>query len=1106
MNNQKIEIYVDGKWQDFTANAVQPFKLSNLLDEQLDEASVTLKRTNKPYFQPLTRVRITYMTYSEARFTLDMVEGLIAESDYTFKHEGSPITINTWTSDDKNYIITWTRYANDGSATGIVSEERKVNFLVASDNAVEVLTAEKDGEKVYDHELYLIELTKITEGFIGDSITFTNALPQKGGKTPIPVTFVRRQNLNSASIGFGYLGDNAITYDTEQQSTIFGTPWVSGEIILPPVKDILFNEGYLKTWVEPSNNITKSWQFIGYPITVNNPSATMQSGLQSFSVNGTSYSVPQYTGAFTDTGDYADTPPEYKFNVNPGTATAVYRIFAILITQNESGGIEYDYLRFDITYIFSIVQNRLPLKKWTITDVITRSAELLEPLSGKENANRRAPRFRLNGVTYDKSGDATVESGQAKELDEILAPEFAFTKMTFREMLQQVGGYIHAEPRISAEKRDIKNNMNYFEIVFDKYGETKQSYIKNKRYFSAGLKTSVNDYCTGLDSSADNLISQIDYAQGVVVEPFNGGYKSLRCASASIRLAEDDNTYIETNLPQYTAKKQVIVKLDRTINGKNFVDITPYIFEQADYNNLSSYGGNENKYSKAFALYYEQGTKNIKGLFFKDPAVIESLQTTALTNILRAGIDDYSINYNSINDAVKLAFQVSYLPIQSARIKTTKQTVIGGLPRELAYNQTANAIETRYYGENLKGAVARLGNVEKTYTYHLAFMWQIPKVGLLFDDDYYISSVSVEYLPLYISCTIGLSKDFNRLSEYVGINSNKRMWQVSEKQSIERQSVYRAYIKVSENTTTNATNLTVDEIAESLFNTKRGDDSTVAAPPISLCVLRPKDYNKNPIKDYKLAMSVASVSMGNTMTFSCRCKDNYSAGQKILPQKNADGTVTGTWAVDVPFGDYYGRAYYLDFEFLRFLNNMNADNLPEIPSGTGTASAEIKTSDWRYRKDSREVPEISLQLCVVSDDPTMIIGSALCENSCLVNKSPVLDKDLEIYSFSNRLNPIDGRIDLSSGEKIEGQLTISGNTVTLPAATPENSVAWAIVLPQHTDPIQVEDETGKVTTQSIETGSRILLGQNRSYPHRGATFYFTIHDDLYASNDTNITN
>ena len=94
---------------------------------------------------------------------------------------------------------------------------------------------------------------------------------------------------------------------------------------------------------------------------------------------------------------------------------------------------------------------------------------------------------------------------------------------------------------------------------------------------------------------------------------------------------------------------------------------------------------------------------------------------------------------------------------------------------------------------------------------------------------------------------------------------------------------------------------------------------------------------------------------------------------------------------------------------------------------------------------------------------------------------------------------------MSSGEKLAGQLPIAAKSVTLPTATPPNSVAGAIVLPQHTDTIQVEDEAGNQTTQNIETGSRILLGQNKSYPS-GGTFYFTIHDDLYASNDINITN
>lgn len=168
MNNQKIEIYVDGEWRDFTANAVQPFKSANLLDEQLDEASVTLKRTNKPYFQPLTRVRITYKTYSEALFTLGMAKALVAQSDIDFGAGGGANGIYTWNRD--GHTITYSE------TTQKISEERRVNFLVASDNAIEVLTAEKDGKKVYDHELYLIELTKVAEGFIGDNIAFTNVL------------------------------------------------------------------------------------------------------------------------------------------------------------------------------------------------------------------------------------------------------------------------------------------------------------------------------------------------------------------------------------------------------------------------------------------------------------------------------------------------------------------------------------------------------------------------------------------------------------------------------------------------------------------------------------------------------------------------------------------------------------------------------------------------------------------------------------------------------------------------------------------------------------------------------------------------------------------
>ena len=60
MNNCKVEIYENKQWVDYTKHMIASFKYSNLLDEQLDEGTITLKKVlNKAYFEPMTRVRIT---------------------------------------------------------------------------------------------------------------------------------------------------------------------------------------------------------------------------------------------------------------------------------------------------------------------------------------------------------------------------------------------------------------------------------------------------------------------------------------------------------------------------------------------------------------------------------------------------------------------------------------------------------------------------------------------------------------------------------------------------------------------------------------------------------------------------------------------------------------------------------------------------------------------------------------------------------------------------------------------------------------------------------------------------------------------------------------
>ncbi len=762
----------------------------------------------------------------------------------------------------------------------------------------------------------------------------------------------------------------------------------------------------------------------------------------------------------------------------------------------------------NLIYIFSIVENHLPLKKWTITDVINRIFDTVVPLFWSKK-----PKFRLKGVIYGKDGTPSgVEQGStADKLNKILAPEMTFTKMTLREMLKQVGGFIHGEPKITSINT---SGGRWYEVDFDFYGGYEYSNISKRKYVSATLRTDINEFCTSLDSSADNLINRLDWASGVIVEPYLSGAKSLRTETVTVRMAEDNSTFISTDFPIDT-----VYKLEEISKDNVSTDITPYLFENADYKNLSSYDG-VYPFSKAFGLYYSYGQKNIRGLFFKVPNAKSSyLEKYAIVNILdSAG----SLTKVSGQNYMKLSFRVTYLPVYSARIITNKQTIINGSSRTLAYNQGANQIETRYYGENLKGVIARLGNVEKTYTYNVAFLSDIPKVGTLFDDNYYISAVATEILPSYIKVTVSLSKDFNRLSQYVGISSEKRMWEVSERQAFNRDTVINDKLVVSKNQKFNFIEETSifdtylqGNVAKVLFNTFNKGNNFVSLAKF-------KKYSKTSIyedlvsnKFYTdnntIALPVLSVAIGNSMLFSVRFEDNYNAGQKsiFVKGKKEDydkDDVTGYWGAYVPYNDYYGRFYYCrlqmyygDREKTVPDYNKPEENLEEtrlnFPAVNVGASSNTLFNDLayiKYRKDSREIPTITVEMTAVTDNSKIIIGSALMKNCSLVNQRP---KTYELYVFNRRLSTIDSVVDFDGAIKINESFTVGTFYIDLPSVALSHS-SWAIVTTKTTRTINVEDDNGKPTTQDIFEGGELVLGGNESLSN-GLRLFFHVGGEVY---------
>lgn len=921
--------------------AVFPLKTADLLDEQLDEAYLTMVLCKEEHFDMLSRVQINAKT--------------------------------------KN-------------AYGQITSEKSFNYVIANDKSTLTI---KD-KKLYKHEIYLIEETKLLEGLVGDSIVFTNTL---GNLYANNDALALPQDMEPPS----HIGIK----ENQQIKLIYE---VGTTFVVPPVKDFVDIES------ESPDGITE---------------------------NVFSYYFTKDGEQITDSSTIIE--------------AALYSItFNNKVTKEQMGS--SSQISASVTYKFNGVKNRYPLKKWTITDVVQRTLDLIEPhLDGYPN------RFTFN-------------EEQAEEYKNVIAPEFAFTKENLRERLQQIGGFIHAEPR-------LRNGV----IYFDKYGMNDYADMYKTPYTGKMVCQDINHYATNLDSSVDNLVSQLSWAKGVIMEPFAGGYRSVRTESMNVRIT-DENMLIQTIFPVYQVEKLTCAYIK---DGKlTTCDITPYVFESVDYNsNLSSYSETYPT-SKAFGVYYTQGERNIRGLNFKVPdAISDILRKYAIINILEAvSGENFDWFYNI--DYPTLMFQITYIPIFSTRVTQTKQYIVGMQhPFALPYNQGANMIETSYYGENMKGLIARLGNVEKTLTYMVYNLNRIPKAGQLFDDEYYISAVFTEFMPSYIKVQLTLSKDFNRLSQYINVPSYKRFYEVSERQAFRRETLYTDYLVIGNEVEDDGQALIDDHFLEyikhTLTQTAPEDSKITFAQTISV-------NKNNEMVGNVCFFPVLGTAMGTTMNFSFSAEDNYSAGPQSVEHnvKSGNDEVTGYWQQYVPYCDYYGRIYYLDLLFGQKFSQSNkldaALGLPKLPGGTyqGINIISTRQNSLLYRKDSREIMNFTYQASFVTNRKNIVIGSALAAMNPLIKGSD-RDNPAGLFISPHRINKFDDFVDVSEMTQQDWtgaeDVTVDGTVMRLGQITASvEGKAWAIVYSpnQEDTEITVEDEDGNVTTQKIPVGDRLLIACN----------------------------
>lgn len=1076
--HNKIAVYVDGI--NLTRYVVQPIKWANLLDEQLDEAVISLRNCPKKVIPPLTPVEIRI------------------NSEIIMQKGSSPI-----------YSKSITKYM-------IVADQPNSDETPV-------------GSKRYDHDLYIIETTKLLERIVVDSITYTNANSKifTANPYPMPLIVSYKSGANESDYNNYYLGE----------PSQYITPLVSGTTLtVSPWRSL---------WELP-NNAGARWENILIQVIDEKGNEIQSSTNANFGFTVTLPSSQVYTIVYNGSFTY------------DGATTEITRPFPTL------------------TYTMAVVDNKLPLKKWTIKDVIDRLLDIAEPIRQGET-----PRFKLNPE-------------QAAKFDTIIAPQFSFTKQTLRECLQAIGGVVHGEPRLN-----VKNDGAgwYYEISYDMYGGTERGNIATRPYYKCTVSQAIESYCTHVDTSAENLVNALAESvgtyysgnNGVITEPYGNGFKTVRTDTMYARIT-DSNMHIATQLPIYAVRKlecgfipnnegvgaqtvtgssgqivggpnyqgvytydgdgailsatgevtfgvtprptvtitniignQIYYTLDNaesytfrilfTIQVFTSIDITPYLFEASEYNSrLSSYDS-AYPYSKAYGLMYTQGQKNITALNFKeDDPVSPVFKNYAIINILEE-VTGQSINTDGL-DYPLLAFRVTYTPFYSARVAQTKP-YYKDFPRgsALIYNQGANVIESRFYGENLKGVIARLGNVEMSRTYRLSRLGLIPKAGQLYNDDYYVSAVTVELFTNVINVTIALSKDFNRLSKYIGISSVKRFSEVSQTQAQERNVLVREYVVIGDEETPDNACYIQSSFMEAIRNTFVYSQDIL---PLTMVEAYGVTYQGTPLP--VCILPIISSAFGNSISFEWAYEDNYSAGAISQYAESGSGNtkVSGYFQNNYRYTDYYGKIYYYNFNL--FDEWTDIDSLEEqteigtmLPASdrnsptllVGAISTRSPRQPLILRKDNREIIKVNMQVDFVTNRKGIIIGSALASNNPLLyGKTSSHYYNARLYVFTERLdkfiNHLAGSIDIDWNgtteqtpdlpytsldiSLVEGnQFYLSIDGGKFPGTEGTQYKAWAIVTTQLAVSEQVEDEEGNQSTQTVQYGGDVLLAQNMDF-------------------------
>ena len=593
-----------------------------------------------------------------------------------------------------------------------------------------------------------------------------------------------------------------------------------------------------------------------------------------------SYYLSCYTYGFS-----FSSPSSYVFiNEDP------YKSSTRKMTSNQTSG-SGEFLTYDVETKKVVYASSTPYSAFALLQKAIINSGLYEKENGVYIAD-------VNNSTLPFYIDPDFED----ELKSTLIIENFYNQKNLWEIMVEVGNYIHAIPELK-----FGSNDRYM-ITFNRLGRTDEEENKSTRV-SIYNSRSVEDYISATSSYITNMVQLGGFVEEWVVPK----------TTNEQLLVSNDTGEILTSKP-IIELLDIMVRENRT--GR-IASLTDFIFEENVYKTLSI--DYEVYPNRGIALYYKLGTNVITGGDYQLPQAKTNIYTDyAIKKAIYSAFNGYSpvspapiSGYWTDLKVNDYSFFIRYRTKDSVRQNHIRPDLRKYLlnskwdryPEHNQFNnQTDVVVDSIKFGNNMFGKLIKTGN--NSYDiYEWNDKWaNVKHKGELYrlnGELYYVAKVTHTIYHNFVISKVSYSKDYNELSNVIGIPSEPRFYEISEQSLIWREFEVNDVLLLTDNEEQlqfksnyvfnydHLADLVIGEgtdFAKYAVTVFKGDkdagkyDQTVGQSDLYIEVI-------NPINAY---------SSENTLTYEYDMEDNYSAGNKVIETRKLDnvenyvGTMTGT--------------------------------------------------------------------------------------------------------------------------------------------------------------------------------------------------------------------